>query len=436
MDLIPFELFGLDQSVSKAKLTVLAEVQREPGNLSLVLDFSDSMNCPTQGACECKGPSRTVECDELAATRTPDTQRVQELRTAVATFLDQFDPTYDRVNFVPFNIRAKVEVGLPASGSTFNRQDIIDAVDAEDPSSSTNLCDGMMTAYEEYADKGTTDVTYVVFSDGAPTAARLLFSSSKTNMESNDQGLGGNDYLSFAVAWQDDANNRWEGPSTLVKTDSIGYGYDSTEVPVGPAGQYIPTCAYTQSSEPQVPSNDTNKYDAVFGDCMNDMGFHMPRNSTLSYGSDIRTASESTSGKTYELNFREQYYNCAISLGDFLRSEGGSVYTVGLGEGRNLSTDIGTGDPYQDADDVFARKDFFLTRVSYDVNQARPIDENEVQIVTEKHPDFDFQASQDYDDLLNLPVQKVGDYYATPDATKLESIFKAIAQKTLLRLVK
>jgi Flp pilus assembly protein TadG len=103
MDAVPFQLLGLEQAASTRPISATAEVRREPANIALVLDMSTSMECPSIGTCDCKTPARdpAVDCAAEADSQ-GTTQKFEELETAVATFLDYFDPTFDRVSLTLF----------------------------------------------------------------------------------------------------------------------------------------------------------------------------------------------------------------------------------------------------------------------------------------------------------------------------------------------
>jgi len=440
MKAVPFQLLGIDQVPEFFEINVVAEIQRAPANLAIVLDLSDSMDCPSEGDCDCKTPDRVsgATCEEVALTN-PGNQntKIQDLKLAVDDFVGLFDPSYDRIGVVGYKMVAEELVQLNSDGSRGFDPTAFDAIDLQVPSGSTNTCDGMMTAYSAYRRLNiinNEEIAYVLFSDGAPTAGRFLFSSPEGTMEtSNEQGLGDHDYLSWAVEWQDSiTGTRWTGPSMLTKKRVEVTPTNGVDAPVGASGDFVPSCQFAIS--PSQPLSDSSQYNKLFDDCLVNMGFHMPDAAHKVYGQNI----SGTGANRYDTEWRKQYYHCVVATTDHLRSNKGSVYSIGLGEARDLAADLVAADPYQDIDDTLFRRDFLLARASNDYYSARPLDSNENELTAQFHPEFDFEGYTDYEEILssNQNNPSFGRYYPTPDPAELKNTFRSIGQKVLLKLVK
>ena len=106
---------------------------------------------------------------------------------------------------------------------------------------------------------------------------------------------------------------------------------------------------------------------------------------------------------------KKEAYDLAILETDYAKSDGITIYTVGLGlEAPN------TGDPYQNVNEIQRLKPIFLRRLANDPASATD-------------PSFP-----------NLPANNshpVGTYLQTPNPSDLTNLFKTIAQKIKLRLI-
>ncbi len=429
MDVVPFQLLGFDQAESSRPIFATAEVRREPANIALVLDMSTSMECPSLGSCNCKTPARdpAVDCAAEAASQST-TQKFEELQTAVATFLTYFDPTFDRISLTLFKKGASVEVSLSEpSARQFDPVEINTALANVSPGSYTNPSAGLIEAYNDMAARGVNgneEATYVLFSDGAPTAGRFLFSSPKAGLApENPSGVGDHDYTSFTVHWTNqNTGTSFTGPSMLGKTSLIDWEDSRTDIDVAAA----PDCNNAVSDSTSYGRGESiptqSRHNDVFSECLDSMEVHMPNHPTVSFGNMI----DETTTPDYSESFQHLYYHSVVNLTDFLRSRRSQVYTIGLGP---EAPDDGSSDPYQDINDSLFRKDVFLTRVSNDTALARPL-------VGDHHPEFDYDGYMSYDALDQLPVNRTGRYYTASAATELEAVFSNVAQKTLLRLTK
>ncbi len=437
----PMFLLNTDSLMESTGLSVVAEVNRKPANISLVLDVSSSMECPSFGSCRCNTALRdpSESCAEEAALLGVN-QKITDLSQALYQFLDLFDTVEDRINMVSFALIADLRVPLrpidPLTGKAHRGFDraAFNNFSSVSPGSSTNPSDGLMTAYQDFLDSGVAngpeEVSYILFSDGAPTAARFLISSPKSGMEANTSStLGSHDYHHYSIVWQDSTVSRtWVGPSLFFKEHhTLDPKYNSAKAPVG---NYTPSCHHplVPVGSTEAPSDDT-KFEAVFTDCINNFGFHMPMTPGKIYGDDMKSGTS----KDFSNHWREQYFNNTIQLSDFLREKNAMVYTIGLGQQQNIAADISRGDPYQGINSVLHRKDIFLSRAASDYIEAH--DELSRPYLG-VHPEFSYNGYKSYEALKYSSNPKFGRYFATPNSQELTGIFKSIAQKVLLRLTK
>ncbi len=425
MPFVPFKILGASKTSKFSIISAMARTQRSVANIGLILDISNSMACPSEITgqdCTCLSPNRTGPC---AVPR-----KVDRLVVAVNAFLDKFEEGFDRVSLSTFNIAANVPVSMDwdisnAGPDGFNRARMTTALAAINPVSNTNICDGLLRSYNDIRNAGIPsgdDISYVLFSDGAPTAGRFLVSgtSAKSTLDVHDPySYGARDYTHYSVQWVNPLGSNpsdYSGPSFLVKTGSIPLGYNAPQPPI--AATAYPACvgAATLSSD---PANFPN----MLNICLNDLGFVDPFSITL-YGENIPFT-----------DWRKQYYHCAVEYSDFLRRQRGLVYVVGLGPeaAKTVAQSIAAGDPYQNIDDNFGRKDIFLSRLANHFDYA--ITQSQLAYGG-SHPQFSFTNSTTYDGWNNLSVRRQGSYASTPSDLELENIFTRIAAQILLRLMR
>lgn len=441
--IVPFDIFGVGGTGRSLRLSAAAAnaiAERRPGNVSLILDVSRSMACPADGECTCNTPERTRSCEEETAAAGVDS-RLDLLKEAVSTFLDQFDTSIDRVSLTPFNIAASLDDNYVAGGQAvrfsldssvnspqaefgFDLADFESAMDNFSPTGATNICDGIMRAYSEASRVGLAgnpdvsrdqEVSYVVFSDGAPTAGRFLFANPNQLPPTGvHNGASVFDYISYSVHWSDTESgeeHRWFGPSPLAASSDIEIGYNQ---PAPPPGS-VPAC----SDEDGVPN--PGSVSDVFGPaCLQNMGAFVPIAGEMEYGSEYG------SDRPY-IRWREQYYNCALQAADWLRRNKGTVFVIGLGD---PSTE--TDDPYQGIEDTLSRKDIFLTRLANDYTTAYRLPE---MLGISSFPEFDYSGYSTYTELQDTAYRREGIYLATADADALKQLFKKIALRIQLRLI-
>jgi Flp pilus assembly protein TadG len=410
-------LFGFIKFSQYFRAEVVAAARRAPANVELVLDFSNSMRCPRDGACACLTPARTAECDALGVPL-----KVDDLREAVDLFLGRFDASIDRIGLTLFNMAAEAVVPIrPLAQNGFDpaQFNVIDTDYA--PRSNTNIADGFLRGIADLNNAGipgNEPFSVVFFSDGAPTAARFLFKNA-TNLDPNDPyGAGSHDYMHYAVQW-----DGYVGPSLLVKSDAISLDYTDPHPPVGAPGQYVPSCSPWHD---QPPANQ-NDFAAVFSNCVQNLGFGVP-------GSGTAYASECGTGGGFAACWRKQYYHVAVQSSDLVRNAGGVVYAIGLGPNVNLEQAIANNDPFQIVDDSLSRKDIFLTRLANDFLEAVPLSK-EVN-GGNAHPEMLYTNYSNYSALSGLGMERQGRYYSAPTSARLNELFDTIARRILLRLTR
>ncbi len=424
MDRVPFQIFYVEKVKGEVLLDATATSQRSRANVSLIVDTSNSMNCPTEGSCECLSPAGLGLCGGK--------RRIDQLKEALRIFAEQFDPTRDRINFVPFNIAAKLALGVQASGG-FSLDNLKNEIGKLAPKSLTNICDGLMRGYADLKQAAVIDqeeVAYVLFSDGAPTAGRFLLSAPGSVPANDPQKVGAYDYLHYGVRWVQGVTQS-VGPSPLVKTGKLPFDHNSPVPPV--AG--VPACsAKTGPSDPA-------QYREVFTSCnVPNLGFHMPNEPATAYASNYDGVYDGLgvyigSGKPYDLFWREQYFNCAIQLSDHFRSHLGIVFGIGLGDSVAAGEEekAAGADPYQDVgDERILRKDVFMARVANDYLEG-------VRYPFERfgaaYPEFTYTNYKPYAALHSQGDPREGRYYPTPRAEDLEKIFRDVARRIQLRLI-
>jgi hypothetical protein len=431
---------GWNQSI-----TTSATSRRRIANVALVVDISSSMSCPKTGVCDCLTPmadGTRPACPGVGS------RRFDDLIDAVRDFLMMLDIDRDKIVIVPFNIYgialdAQAEKTAHCTAAQLPSaciQSIADALKQDyPPATLTNIFDGLLQGWASLRDQ-TTHVSprasYLLFSDGAPTASRFLFSdaaaiAAKLGVRQSghngtvDSQLGNYDYTSYTISWRDDANNIVAGPSVLVPTDSItGFSSsDPRQIDRGPsqscldglscAGNPNLSCAPVVNAAGDVPTAGQQ----VFGECVNTLEAHMPGMPTNVYGSDYLSGIASNPGFK---DWRQQYYNGAIEMADFIRTKKGVVYVVALGD-KVAAPD--PNDPYENIDEYFHRKDIFLNRLALDLKGAEV-----------SGPQFSYHGYDRYEDLSAMSPQQ-GVYLPTHNPADVKLLFTRIARKILLRLV-
>ncbi len=424
-----------------------ATSDRKVANVALLVDVSGSLGCPRSGDCSCL----TGGGGACPATG----RKFDDLIDAVRDFIQLFDLENDRVNLVPYNLAAKtisiteLRAFVGRSGAVTDEEvDLIAEYLRTNwiPSGATNLCDAFIEAASTINRVAPEQsASYVVFSDGAPTAGRFLFAKDavKPGLEKSNLGFGDYDYSMFTVDWfRDPATVEngepayYSGPSVLLhsanlisdKKNEVGVFLENPELPPRPDG--APRCNDGLSAVPKVTGTTEvgGAVKAVLDPCLSSMKSHLPGDPLRTYGSQYASKTASAA----HMDWRKQYYHCAIEMADFLRSSRqATVYAIGLGD---PATPSSTGDAYGNINDSLKRKDVFLSRVALDLktsNSLAPVDGSGAP----QRQEFDYTEYRDYADLTTASKRQYGLYLPTHDSTDLRLMFQQIARKLLLRLI-
>lgn len=362
-------------------VTTEAESQRDPANIQLVLDYSSSMLCPRTGACECLTPSRTAPCSAYSPLK------VDDLKTAVNTFIGMFDSGRDKIGMTLFNMAGLVAIDVASQPAGFldptqyNLQ-----MNFYSPGSNTNITDGLMKAYLDLSSVGvgtTEEGAYLLFTDGAPTATRFMLAGARTGPgglpPNNPQGAGTYDYTHWSINW--DAS--YSGPGVLVPSQDIAFGWPDPLPPIGS----VPGCS------PISPPSNVSNFESAFDSCLTNLGFSVPFAAGGVYGADCGSV-----GNQFANCYHKQYYNTAIETSDLLRKKQGVVYVVGLGpEAPFPTTPFAPDAAYQDVADTTSQKTIFNARLANDILEAR--EHSEYLHSGNSHPDFNYSNATRYEDL-------------------------------------
>ena len=444
-------------STNRWNVTSYAEAQLNPANVSLVLDTSDSMACPTVPpnagvACPC-----VPNCPQGINSGA----KIQALRRAVQNFITFFDPGNDALNLVAFGHAA--EVLVPFRGGGVMQYSPADFARALNPATftaqgATNTFDGLFSAYwDARVNQHLNDIHYVYFSDGAPTAGRFFIDRrsiksshrSRTSVK-NNQLVGSPswadyDYLDWGVVdiTQDaDGNNLpVRVPGTLYKTPpkrsgggnrggTGGYNYWDSRQFAGvdpPSGLRMPS-TYRSINEPWRAFRGSQNV-------LRSMTVRMPDNSIRRLGRGALWDGNSFVWGNWipEQDHMWIYADLGTHMADFVRAQGGRVYAIGFGPGAGtfdspagVSCDgqngaIHCGDPYQDVSQPHLRKDIYARRF--------------VNSVCGWH-DPPFFGSGILPIQVTLENQDAhGTYYSTSNEEQLRGMFEKIAIKIKMRMI-
>jgi len=397
------------QALAPLQLTAQASGNLGAARVALLLDLSGSMCCDAAGTGNCMatgGPGCAV-----AGQRKAD-----RLRDGAVAFLSAFKDGYDKISLVPYNISANLTRSI---NTPFDKAGWINAVTAlaNNPASDTNPSDALIQAYMDANNSGwlgTQDMSWVFFTDGAPTAGRFLAETSGLrfqNSGSDPFNLGPPadppwaDYYNFKDEWNDGIQPPYKGPSALIRTDTCTaanttdadvrcpdpwaglppppypwitdydpfrpYPYNMRFLPYsfqhgnprgfdGTTAPGMAPCSHHYSSNTVEPTLWHNLTDCFVSDGT-DLGFtlRVPFDTNRQYGGNVPMTTE---------RFAEQHYNATLAIADQARSQRGTFYVIGLGQRDPAMVTNGQAlDPYQDPNgDDYNRKDYFLTRLALD----------------------------------------------------------------------
>ena len=456
--LMHISLFGPENDSEVVRAAATAE--RGSANASLVLDVSDSMRCPSGNSqeCDCLFPrpdGTRPDCPEAGE------RRFDDLTEGAAEFLKLFELDRDDIHFVPFNISAGARTFKSVNGVLgladeyrINLATITAAqVDslAENlkrdmpPTGATNVCDGLTQAWAMMKDLHNDEPSsFLVFTDGAPTAGRFLYTEAAASSRLSewnrgylretlpsgptfDNRLGKYDYMNYSIEWVDSKNEFRAGPSLLVESGHLNaavrlglFNPDGTAAH-SPTRPSPPGCADGLTAALPVSAGQTVEQAAARSfSCLDSLEAHLPNNPRKTYGSNY------SAGANTLKNWREQYYNCAVELSDLIREDDGRVYIVGLGAHSSAAAADPASDPYEDINDNWGRKDVLGARMALDLKQRNP-----------RYKEFDYAGYKTYEQATATgAAERQGAYFPTHNSEDIKLIFTKIAREVLLKLVK
>lgn len=424
MSYIPGQ-FGCDGGLSHTcTVSVVSRIELRPANVGLVLDTSGSMACPRDGS-DCSACQHALPPNDCNTVFGPsNNQVIVALKEAVRGFTSFFNPNRDRINIVPFNIvadpsyfsvRTAAGAAVPFGESQARLDAFFDKIDSLVPRSSTNMCDGLLTSFQDFAAAnppvlGNENSFFLLFTDGAPNAGRFSFSNRRPSLDLLLAAGLRNDFIQYSIMWTV-TGGTYNRPSPLVYRDSMPFNWVDGVPPAG-----VPTCGAI-SSVAGAPA------DAAFGNCIDDFSFRLPGAGGTSSGG----------GVSFELS-AHQYYHCAIEMADRVRAQRGSVYTIALGKEAPPSSD-----PYQDPGDDFSRKDYFLRRVAYDQyhGSADPDFKPHGIVRNGTATAVGYAEHRGYPELDADPAVRdlQGESYGTDDPNQLQDQFIRVAKSILMALI-
>ncbi len=460
LDVVPFGLLGLPNVPSTLEVAAVADTERAKANLGLVIDLSGSMSCPADPSqdCSCRYPESGGACGSDGSQL-----RVDKLVDALMVFVTQFDTTVDEISAVPFNMRGFTLPGglndIPqlllldnpeAMTCLLTGQDILDCglAPTDMPGSVTNLCDGLIQSYEDmlFRDIVTKEeISYIVFTDGAPTAGRFLFNSAPS-LPANDpygysDGTPVNDYIHYTVEWTESDGSggidRFNGPSLLVKTQSLEFHHLSPNPPApDPSlpGRHVPLChsyEYAGSPSEEFSPSASEDFCKVFDGCLGPASGPSSLEFSLPHAGGSYSASALCNGadvESRETSWKKLYFDCAVAMSDFMRENRGTFYVVGLG-----MEDTDYSSPYQNLNETTLRKDVLNARIAnapeFAIGRRVAAGESEL-------PEFTYDGYKTYSELNSNASPRTGVYLPTPEPNELRDMFRTVAKRIQLRLTR
>ncbi|MFN8391118.1 MAG: VWA domain-containing protein [Bdellovibrionota bacterium] len=475
------------------KITIAARGQLSPANISMMLDHSGSMRCPKSVAgpdpCPCRTADRNcttaytngvqniaaVAANPNAVLLSPES-KLFSLNRAARRFVSFFNPYRDRIALVPFSTLAtrafSFTAGRNPAAPNFGGVALGDlntfyfALDSNFAQGNTNISDALRQSYQEVATLAhpqiirnanpLRDQPYfgLLFTDGAPSAG-IFHLTDVGPAITGSANPGANPWLHYTVEWFDGVK-RWRGPSPFI-FDNHTLTYTNF-----PGGEPPPNAVGLVCGRVAPIISDTTLFQDELktsaGQCLRSWEFapyafagnlsrRVGHNVQFSQNSDFTTTPAQASSYTYA----QQYYHAAIELGDLFRADGGALFAVGLG---NQALSSGNNDPYQNPDDDFSRKEFFLRRLAFDTEGAGvggPVGtqdpEFELRTVQVNDPadvrklsinrtvNVGYDGYRSYADLDSaVDGRRRGLYEGTDDPKEIQQIFVQVAKQILLRL--
>lgn len=338
---------------SALEATATAEVQRSL--VSIIVDTSASMICkPDTADCSC-----APYCNP---------KRFSQLRQAIFSFVSQFNDERDKFFINRFSAAAfpiypppppagvsAAYLGMDGNPSVgFDASQIEQQLNSQFMLGDTNPCDGLYQAwgYTQTAatafgrnNWGRDYMAYVLFSDGAPTAARFFFDNS-VNLALPPTPSGFTDYYSWI---------------TLFSPEGVSNAGRLAPYPIPwnwPLGAPPEPPTFATQAPPACSIRSPGSAAGAFAGCVTNFTTRTPDGQVW--------PSVNPPGFPPGLPpwpfYRQQYYHCAISMADMLRKQGAVVYTIGIGPTATASTV----DPYENIDENEERKNNLLLRLAND----------------------------------------------------------------------
>lgn len=382
---------GDTNSTGTTYITGSGKAQFNPAFILLLLDISGSMLCGKDSL----GSDENCESRLTNAAFNFDNTKLKVMMDSLSTFTKFFNPNTDYVTVIPFNLAAKTTFSMndpsaPAANklkpfgplNSARHTTFLNAIgnDLKNAAkSNTNICDSLINAIEDLNSlalsprfAGTNGLRIkpqiVLFSDGAPNAMRGIFKDI----------TGAPERYQYSLEWYDGTNiYRSPGPVCLKSPNYFSHVIQEGQVsPNDTALQCAPVISDPKVFQTALDRNATPY--ATSRAVLTSLDFYIPgTNNTASVTgvpfSDLSTTwrdpnwppsllPANTSTAINIQNADQLPYYCSIEAADYLRKIfGATIYTIGLGPEAPPCSD-----PLQDADNNFARKDYFLGRLAMD----------------------------------------------------------------------
>lgn len=414
----------------RCRVSVVAEGQLEPANIGIVLDTSGSMACPRaaggNGACPCAA-------DDSCPT---PSEKLSDVIQAVFTFASYFNPNKDRLNIVPFgtvaddsyfSIASPSGAAWPFGADAARFATFVERLQTLEASGNTNTCEGLLASLEDMqrvsapALVGNEELFVVLFTDGAPTAATYSLNDPADDSIVVSAGLT-NRWTQFALEWRREDGSEYPGPSPFVYRDALNR--IQSGIPLnGPQ-----VCGTAESDE--------DRYDASLRSCVTSFDFSLPGYAERAVGSELPL-----------LDYRQQFYHCAIEASDRIRASRGQVFSIGVGPQAFAASN----DPYQNVFDDYSRKEHFLRRIALDPFTAEGPEfdavsglRRRIQVNDQNDPRFGETIESGYVGYRTFEElaqdrqvrERDGAYYGTENTEELRFLFARVAKQILLRLTR
>jgi hypothetical protein len=306
LDLLPQAAF------SSQRLVARAVTERRIANVALLIDVSGSMQCPAIGSCDCLPSQGGAGCPA-------GNTKFDLLLDAVKSFIRMFDDDHDRIVLAPFDLQAQslalrdfaTQLGVESDASTTVIDALVDAIRNEYvPSGSTNICDAFIEAAADLdVLAGDETKSFVLFTEGAPTAGRFFFTdaAAKAALDPFDVGFGRYDYTHYTIDWKqsqlDAATGRpkvFQGPSLLVNSLALtGNSIEELSMPMTnpaapPRRSTEARCNDDLSAAGAVVSQSdvATVSERVFSPCLSSLEAHAPGNPEVKYGGNYAAGPE------------------------------------------------------------------------------------------------------------------------------------------------